>query len=85
MTAAERFNIALITIASNGLRPHCSDAGTGDLWISEHPAGRAEAALLCTGCPVFDPCGKAADADPPTWGVWASRDFSRRPGRKKAA
>jgi hypothetical protein len=64
MTAAERFNIALITTASQGLRPHCSDAGTGDLWISEHPADRAEAALLCAGCPVFDPCGDAAEADP---------------------
>jgi hypothetical protein len=36
MTAAERLNVALITTASQGLRPHCSDSGTGDLWISEH-------------------------------------------------
>jgi hypothetical protein len=28
MTAAERINIALIPTASQGLRPHCSDAGT---------------------------------------------------------
>jgi hypothetical protein len=31
MTAAERFNVALITTASKGMRPHCSDVCTSEL------------------------------------------------------
>ena len=81
--ASDALTVALLTIASQGLRPHCSDPGTGGLWLAEHAAERAEAAKLCRGCPVFKPCGEAAKAEPPTWGVWASKDYSRMPGRKK--
>src|SRR5207342_931970 len=53
---------ALVDLAAVGQRPHCSDPGTRDLWLSEHDGERAQAALLCHGCPVFAPCGTAAAA-----------------------
>ena len=53
---------ALITAAAQGQRPHCSDPGTSELWLSDHPAERREACKLCAGCPVFEPCGAAATA-----------------------
>jgi len=70
---------ALVDLAAVGQRPHCSDPGTRDLWLSEHDGERAQAALLCHGCPVFAPCGTAAAARQETWGRWAGRDFSRKP------
>jgi hypothetical protein len=82
---ADRLTRALIDAAVQGLRPHCSDPGTRDLWLSEHDGERAQAAILCHGCPVFEPCGTAAAARQETWGVWASKDYSRKPGRKRAA
>ena len=48
--ASQRFNIAVITIAAAGLRPHCSDVG-GGLWTSESEEDRREAVQLCRGCP----------------------------------
>lgn len=83
--ASERLLRALITTASKGLRTHCSDPGTSELWLSEHEPERAEAATLCAGCPVFFPCGQAAEAHDERFGVWGGRDFTRRPGKKLAA
>jgi hypothetical protein len=67
---SERLTRALITIASCGLRTHCSDPGTSELWLSEHEAERAEAVKLCRGCPVIQPCGQAAEERDERWGVW---------------
>ena len=83
--ASERLLRALITIASRGLRTHCSDPGTSELWLSEHEAERREAARLCFGCPVLVECGAAATANDERWGVWAGRDFTRRPRKRKQA
>jgi hypothetical protein len=89
MTAArevsERLLRALITIAARGQRTHCSDAGTGELWLSEHEPERAEAAKLCAGCPVLVECGTAATANDERWGVWGGHDRTVRPGRPKKA
>jgi hypothetical protein len=52
---------ALINIAAQGLRTHCSDPTLSELWISEHQPDRAEAAQLCIGCPIIIECGEAAD------------------------
>jgi hypothetical protein len=67
----------LITAASQGLRPHCSDPVLGDLWLSDNEADRAEAAKLCRGCPVLAECDAAATANGERWGVWGGKDFTR--------
>jgi hypothetical protein len=76
---------ALVDLASRGERPHCSDPGTSELWLSGHKAERAEAAKLCRGCPVIEPCGQAATARRERWGVWAGVDRTVRPGPKAQA
>jgi len=83
--ATDNLTRALLDIAARGLRTHCSDAGTGGLWLSEHPSERAEAARLCRGRPVIQPCAHAATANNETFGVFGGRDFTRPPGKKKAA
>jgi hypothetical protein len=80
--ATKRLVRALVDLAARGLRTHCSDAGTSELWLSEHEGERAEAAILCIGCPVIQPCGEAAQANDERWGVWAGVDRTRRPGKK---
>ena len=82
--ASERLLRALITIASRGLRTHCSDPGASELWLSEYEPERAEAARLCIGCPIITECDQAATANDERSGVWGGRDRSVRPGRKAA-
>jgi Transcription factor WhiB len=83
--ASDRLLRALITLAARGQRTHCSDAGSSEIWLSEHEPERAEAVKLCRGCPVIQPCGQAAEERDERWGVWGGVDRSIRPGRKKAA
>jgi hypothetical protein len=71
----EHFTRALITSAAQGLRPQCSDSGTGAVWLSEDTAERAEAAQLCVGCPALAECAAAATARRETFGTWGGRDF----------
>jgi hypothetical protein len=78
--ASERLTRALLDLASKGLRPHCSDAGTSSLWLPETEAERAEACKLCAGCPIHAECGASAEALGERWGVWAGRDYTVRPG-----
>ena len=73
---------ALIQAAAAGLRPHCSDPVTRELFTSEHEAERLVATALCPGCPVLTECGEAADANEERHGVWAGVDRSR-PARAK--
>jgi hypothetical protein len=82
--ASERLVRALVDLADRGLRTHCSDRATSKLWLSESEAERAEAAKLCAGCPVFGPCGDAAEANREQFGTWAGRDYTRtgKPGPK---
>jgi hypothetical protein len=54
-TAPADLTRALINLAASGLRTHCSDPGSRELWVSDHPAERTEAARLCIGCPVLTP------------------------------
>jgi Transcription factor WhiB len=84
-TATDLFNRALITMAQRNERPRCSDPVDHARWTSEHPADRAIAALWCTGCEVLQLCGDAAAEREEVWGVYGPRDFSIRPGRRKAA
>jgi hypothetical protein len=81
--ASDRLNRALLTIASQGLRTHCSDPGIHDYWTSDSDAERAVAVMLCDHCPVLTVCRDTAELRQETWGVWGGKDFSRRPGRAK--
>lgn len=47
-------------------------------WTSEDPESRALAALGCAPCPVWGPCGAAAEAGQESAGVWAGHDRSVR-------
>jgi hypothetical protein len=76
---------ALINLAARGLRTHCSDPGTSDLWLSDHPGERREAVKLCRGCPVLLECRTAADARDERWHVWGGRDYTRKPRAQQAA
>jgi Transcription factor WhiB len=75
----DRLTRALMVAASRGQRPNCSDAGSW-MWTAEDDHARAQAALLCHDCVVFESCGEAAAARQETWSVWG---FSVRPGRPK--
>jgi hypothetical protein len=83
--ASARLNMALLTIAAQGLRTPCSQPETHSYWTSEHVGERQLAMLWCGGCPVFEPCGDAAEANKERWGVWSSKDYGDRSGVKAAA
>jgi hypothetical protein len=82
--ATDALTLALLSMASRGERTHCSDPATHHLWCSEHDGERAVAIKLCDHCPVEDVCRETAELRGETWGVWGAKDFSVRPGRKKA-
>jgi hypothetical protein len=82
--ATDALTLALINLAARGLRTHCSNPGTSELWVSDHEAERVAAALLCHGCPVIVECA-AADERDERWHVWAGRDYTRRPRSQQAA
>jgi hypothetical protein len=81
--ASDKLTIALLTIAVEGLRAHCSDVATHHYWTSEHPSERVLAVRACRGCPVLRECGAAAQANDERHGVWGGRDYTQRPGRPK--
>ena len=83
MTKTDPLTRALIDAAAKGLRPHCSDAGSHHLWLSDHEADRAIAARLCRHCPVETVCRDTAEQRDERWGVWGGVDRSIRPGRRK--
>jgi hypothetical protein len=80
--ASDRLTQALITMASQGLRPNCSDPESHWMWLSEHAEERQLAALMCGGCPVLTECDDAAEANGERFGTWAGVDRTRQPGRK---
>jgi hypothetical protein len=84
--ASERLTKALIDLAARGLRTHCSDPETHHLWLSDHEDERAQAAILCHGCPVELECWAAAAARDERFGVWSGVDRTQHPnGRAKAS
>jgi hypothetical protein len=82
--ATDQLTRALLDMAARGERTHCSDPITHDLWLSESDSERATAVMLCDRCPVEAVCRETAELRDERWGVWGGRDFSVRPGRKKA-
>jgi hypothetical protein len=83
--ASDALTIALLGLAEQGLRTHCSDPASHHMWLSEHDAERALAALMCNGCCVLAECGDAADANGERFGAWSGRDYTRKPRTKQAA
>jgi hypothetical protein len=69
----ERVTRALLDLADQGLRPHCSDRETHHLWLSEEITERRTAVELCRCCPVLKPCGHAVDARRERFGVEGCR------------
>jgi hypothetical protein len=74
--ASDRLTKALLDLAGQGRRTHCSDPTISYLWLSEIDADRALAAKLCIGCPVQIECWAAAAAQGERWGAI---DFTRKP------
>jgi hypothetical protein len=84
-TATDLFNRRLLDMAVRGDRVRCSDPVDHARWTSESAEDRAIAALWCAGCQVLTLCHDAAIERGEVWSVFGGKDFSRRPGRKKAA
>ena len=82
--ASERLAKALIDLATQGLRTHCSDPETGHLWLSDLEAERRLAVRLCSNCPVIMECWDASVAQREEFGVWAGQDRTVRHARGKA-
>jgi hypothetical protein len=80
--ASDKLTIALLTIASQGLRTNCSDPETHHYWLSEYRAERRLAVRACRGCPVLVECGDVGRHQ--TFGVFGGVDRTRRPGKKVA-
>jgi Transcription factor WhiB len=83
--ANDKLTIALLNAASRGDKIPCGEYSIAYLFLSESEQERKLAAVACHSCPVFNPCGEAADANQEVFGVRAGRDYTRRPGRKKVA
>ena len=79
MTASDALTMALLNLAEQGLRTHCSDPGTSELWTSDHEGERVEAVRLCVGCPLLDECRQAR------WHVWGGKDYTRKPRTKQGS
>jgi hypothetical protein len=78
--ASDALTRALVNAASRGQRPRCGDYETSYLWLSEDEQDRKQAALLCTGCPIFQPCNDVGRHQ--RFGVFGGRDTTVRPGKK---
>jgi hypothetical protein len=85
MTAAEQLTRALVDLATEGRRPRCGEPGGHELWCSDDAADRAQAARWCTGCPVLDECGAAADEHDERFGVFGGVDRTPPPTKRKGA
>jgi putative DNA primase/helicase len=69
-----------VGVLATGLRdPEAVLAATDNYRTNEDTVARRVAAMLCAGCPVFDPCGAAAAARGEPFGVWAGVDRTRKP------
>ena len=85
MTAAERLTRCLVDLATEGRRPRCGEPGGHELWCSDDPDDRAQAARWCAGCPVLDECAAAADEHDERFGVFGGTDRTLPPAKRKSA
>jgi Transcription factor WhiB len=79
--ASGKLTSRLIDLARQGIRPQCGNAETSHYWTSEDEQERQLAAAWCDGCIVWAECREAAEANRERWAVWASKDYSIRPGK----
>lgn len=70
----------MFTAAARGSRPRCGDYQTSYLWLSEDPAERQQAAAMCAGCVVLQPCAEVGRFQ--RFGVFGGRDTTVLPGKK---
>ncbi|PWJ24735.1 transcription factor WhiB [Branchiibius hedensis] len=71
---------ALLTMATYGERPVCSDAP--QLWISDDAEDREGVKVWCQSCPLIEPCAAAGQFE--KHGVWGGLDRTMRPGKEAA-
>ncbi len=81
MSAVDRMNRALADLEQT-LTPCRRNP---ERWLSEDDAEKADAAAMCMSCPVLAECSDLAGELKPTFGVWAGRDMSLKPRRRRAA
>jgi hypothetical protein len=81
-------------LALRGLLRRLGDQGRSvpctaqpELWFSDDPADRAEAAEACTFCPARPVCANFATSNREVHGTWAgvAREVGRRPARRDPA
>jgi hypothetical protein len=73
----------LIDLARQGVRPRCGDGEISYMFLSEDQRDRGIAATYCAGCVVWAECDAVGRFE--RFGVWASVDRTRPPGKKAAA
>jgi hypothetical protein len=78
--ATEALTRALITAASQGKRPRCSDGEASWMFLDENDQIRKIAATYCAGCFVWEECDQVGRHQ--RFGTWASRDRTQRPCQK---
>ncbi len=74
--AHDRLHLALAAAERAGQEIPCRVAEEPQIWISEDPDERAEAASLCEPCPVRAVCQETAIAAKEAFGVWGGRDLA---------
>lgn len=72
----------LLDLADQRRRTRCAD--DPDLWVSENPAERAHAAVLCGGCELKSAC-LAAGREGKEFGVYGGVDITTTRAKDKSA
>jgi hypothetical protein len=75
--AHDRLTRALVTLASRGLRTHCSQLEIHSRWLSDSQQEREVAAKLCRSCPVLRECAEVGRYE--RFGVFGGVDRTPRP------
>jgi len=77
VSASENMARELSAMVDHEQKPPCAaDPGA---WVSEDHTERAQAARLCAGCQLLDPCNDLADELHVRFGTWGGRDRTPRP------
>lgn len=75
MVTASPLTLALVRLASEGVRPPCGDPDSKLLFTSDSAEERAAAGYLCRRCPVTRECLREALETKATAGVWGGVDL----------
>jgi hypothetical protein len=71
--ATDALTLALINLAARGLRTHCSNPGTSELWVSDHEAERV---AVRGGVPPLPPLHRGTRNGGNTYELMPSLRFS---------